>query len=479
MKKKLIILFSATFILSIGIAYQILSWQQRQVELNHEHQTTIIQDDIRERFKLLIESPLAIGIVSAEYFSSGQMDAKSYEQLANNIIHNFDEMLGLNVLDAEGRITKVYPIKDNISGLGKVSQNYEAFLTSAKNGETYWLSAPFKLYQGPIGFTFYIPIYVKGKLFGWVAPVISVDRFFRKFIRSEFLENYHLIVKDTATGESYFQTAPLPEENGKKINQLSAEIKGRKIDFISWQKASEPFSYAFPISFILGFFFATIITYSYILFEQKRFIRDQLSDIESLLKLTIQDASSSFHSIRGQLDLMRAGVATISLEKISKHFSYIETLMKQVEILQNMSSTVELNKRERTTLLPLFLELSTIWQEKLNEKKLLLNYDPEQLADARIAGNKWLICHSIFGNIIAKAIYTSPVGSDINIKCINEKGFHLITFDCQLDQRPPRDGVFSQGILIAQKVTQLHRGELIVDSKAKDKETVTVKLSAQ
>lgn len=478
MKKNLALFFCMCFLGVMTLTYLLLQWQKSQIDEQHNREVSIIQDDVRERFKLLVEAPLAIGIVSAEYFSSGKMDERSYQQLASNIVHNFDEMIGLNLLDAQGRITRVYPTKENQPGLGKVSQNYLSFSASAKRGEPYWLSAPFELYQGPDGFTFYIPIYVKGKLFGWVAPVISVDRFFSKFMKSEFLNTYHLIIQDKITGRPYFQSAPLPKEHLKDSHQLNSIIKGREINFISWRKSSLKLSHLWLLTVLISLIISGLLTYSVNLYQQRKFIRDQLADIETLLKLTIKDATASFQSIKGQIDLMRSGVAPFSLEKVGKHVSYIETLMKQIEILQNISSSVDISKQDRTTLLPLFLELSTVWNDKLKEKNLLLNYNPEELADARVVGNKWLICHSIFGNILAKAISLSPSGADIDIKCFHEEGFEKITIHSRIGVNSTAEKTLSQGMAIAQKMTALHQGELVIDSQLQDQEIVTVKLSA-
>lgn len=482
MNKKLITVFVISFLILTFSVHTILRWQESLVSREFEKEIHIIQADIEERFHLLIESPLAIGVVSAEYFASGQMDEKSYQQLANNILGNFDEMLGLNILNSEGKIVRIFPYRENLPSLGKVSQNYPFFLKSYQNQEPYWLSPPFKLFQGPEGFTFYIPIHRKGEFIGWVAPVISVDKFFKKFIKSEFLASYHLLVQDVETSRPYFQTSALPREDKNNIlREHTTIIKGRKIAFISWRKDPQEMTYGWSMSLLIGLILSLTIVYGFNLYKQRRFIKDQLSDVESLLKLTVQNTSSSFNIIQGQLDLMKIGAAPFSLDKIEKNVSYIATLLEQIKVLQNMAEAVDLKKQERTSLLPLFLELSELWNDKLREKRILLDYDPEVLADTRIQGNKWLLCHSVFGSILNHTIQSTPVNGQIKIRCSRKDNQQVISIDnfgMASTQNAWDEGNNSQTFDIVRKVVHLHQGELEIVGTPDLGTKIIVKLSA-
>ncbi len=176
---------------------------------------------------------------------------------------------------------------------------------------------------------------------------------------------------------------------------------------------------------------------------------------------------------------MQIGAAPISLDRITKHVNYIQTLLVQVKILQNIAESVDLTKEGRTALLPLFLELSEVWNEKLKEKDLLLHYDPEQLANIRVNGNKWLLCHSVFGNIIAHTIAHSVEGTNIDIEYTKDHSYHCVSFHNQKGVNTNSKLEFeTQGLNIVKKVVDLHKGKLQIEHRDSGEEIITVKLSA-
>src|SRR5690606_4658417 len=144
--------------------------------------------------------------------------------------------------------------------LGKKSQYYQEILKSTARGEKYWFSPPFKLYQGTNGFIFYIPLRNKGKLSGWIAPVISSNLLFKHFKESNFFNNYELVIKDKLSGNIYFETG-LPPKSGE-IREVSSPLWGREIIFQSWSKATSPkFSLPFSSRFIICFIVSFLSTF--------------------------------------------------------------------------------------------------------------------------------------------------------------------------------------------------------------------------
>ncbi|MFP5458736.1 MAG: hypothetical protein ACLGG7_08385, partial [Bacteriovoracia bacterium] len=149
--------------------------------------------------------------------------------IAEKIQATLPEVVGVNLLDASGRIVRIWPEEYNSSALGKVSQNIIPLTESLSRGEALWLSPPFRLFQGDQGFAYYQPLTQKGQQIGWLAVVVTSETFFKEFAKSEYGRNFHLMAIDEVTGEKYFQGKDAPIHTTALQQTGGIDEFGRKI----------------------------------------------------------------------------------------------------------------------------------------------------------------------------------------------------------------------------------------------------------
>ncbi|MGE3611272.1 MAG: hypothetical protein AB7I27_16890 [Bacteriovoracaceae bacterium] len=179
MLKKIIIVFVLSF-LPFYFGLKLLSNQiLSQEEKIYQDQSLFLHESIQDRFNIYLELPLSLGLIAADYLSTGDITSFNYQPFAQKILTVNEEILGLNILDINGQIIRVFPESTNSNALGKISQNIAALKLSYQKNEKFWFSSPFRLYQGKLGFIFYIPIIKNNKLNGWLAVVVSSENFYK------------------------------------------------------------------------------------------------------------------------------------------------------------------------------------------------------------------------------------------------------------------------------------------------------------
>lgn len=463
MRTKYITFFFIALSISTALFHIIFGYQHKQLIIKLEHDIQILHENASERFSLQISAHKAIALMAADMLDTVTPDSLQYNKFTEHILSEYNEILGLNVLNDKGVITKVAPERYNFQALGKVTQNFEALMDSLRNQEHYWLSAPFQLYQGPQGFSFYVPYYQGIKFSGWVAPVISIDLFFKKFIKNKYLDDYYLIIRDKITGREYFSTGSFPRQK-QNVFQDTVEIFGREIYFISWPKIPViPNKTQFLVSFLIALFVSTLSTLSFYFYNQRTKTRERFNYLSSILNLTIQDANNTLRTIHYQLHHAILGVPASRLDRILKHVSYVSSLVRQIEILGKLTSTINRKDFTKTPILPVLLELSELYNENFLEKKLLFNYDPEELSTVEVTGDKWLLTHSVFAHFLRLAINDAVMDSDINFKHTFEDGMLCFTISYTgkgFSEDFLKEGKTSKENYVAEKVIHLHQGHL-------------------
>lgn len=478
MNKRYAIFFLISFSFVSTLLQLLLSWQHNQLIQTHKSETKNLHSSIADRFSLLLDSHRAIGIVTSEYLANDKVDQAEYQKLASNILSNFDEIIGISILDSNGVIVRVSSTPNNQQALGKTTQSITELRKSILNSEPFWLSPPFQLYQGEMGFSFYVPFYKKAKLMGWVAPVISQEVFFNKFIKSDFLKNYHFIIKDNLTNRAYFTTAKLPKFR-KDIYENTLEVWGRKITFTSWPIQQVPNSKnQLLISFSIALIISCLTTFSLWLFDQKIRTKKHLESLGSLLRLTVQDTNQSLLSIHNQLNQLKLAASSVQLDRVIRHVNYISTLLRQIDVLQKLSGEVNTSEFVKTPVLPMILELTELFNEDLNEKKLVFDFDPQELSRIEVLADTWLLCHSVFAHFIKLAIKLATPETDIRLKHYRENNYRCFAiqfigpdFSDDLIQGKMHD----EGSFVADKVIEIHQGKLYF-SNTQTGGMVTIKL---
>lgn len=464
MNKKYISFFFIILSLSTAIMHIIFSKQHQQLTHKLESEMETLHENISDRFNLLISTHRAIGLMASEMLETVKPDSPEYNKLTEHVLSHYHEILGLNILNEKGVIIKVAPERYNFQALGKVTQNYQALNESMLKLEPYWLSAPFSLYQGPDGFSFYVPFYVDGKFSGWVAPIISVDLFFKKFMRSKYLEDYQLVIHDGLTKRNYFATSPVPEGQ-TNLYQATINIYGRDITFISWPKNPvESNQMQFAVSFLIALFVSALSTLSFYFYNQRAKTKERFHYIHSILNLTIQDTNHTLRTIHYQLQQAILGGTTARMDRILKHISYVSSLVRQIEVLGKLTGSVDRKEFTKTPILPVLLELSELYNDHFVEKRLLFNYDPEELSKVEVMADKWLLTHSVFAHFLRQAINDAVPESDINFKhqVKDEMNcFSIIYTGKGFSEDFLKQKMSGKENYVAEKVIHLHHGTLI------------------
>lgn len=438
-------------------------------------QAQVIQNDVHERLRLYFNGTLGARILASTFWEQDSVNDAEYSKLAEALVTEFPQIYGVNQVDPSGFISRVYPENRNRQAKGRISQNIQHLKESLSRREKFWLSPPFDLYQGSRGFVCYVPLKKNGKHLGWLAVVISTDRFHDDFTKNEFGRTFNVDIIDNKTGQHYVSGPRFSDQHSEELLfQNTLTLFGREVLVKVWPKESlgpQPFPWLVPIA--LALLVSLLSTNAFNWWTQREVARQSLADLNHLLRLTIHDAAASLTSIKGYLEIMKNDATLVPVERLSRHVGFIVDLLDQIKLVRHLSTSNEGWKKERLPLLTLVLDVSEVMSERLRSKDILLNYDPEELAQSQMTLNRGLFAHSVLGNILGHAILFSPRGGTIKLTHREVDGMHEVEVSDQGAGMPelnlrqlkekklsPTDSSF--GLLIAQQVTELHGGELQV-----------------
>ena len=455
MYKKISFIFFVSFLVS----YLLLESYFRSLDANDaafdDRQTTIIHEYIKERFKSLLTIPLSLGVMGADHFSTGDLLTKDYGNNTQQLLDINKALLSFTIMDESGRIVRVYPLEGNSNALGKVTQNFGNIKASATRGEEYWFSNPFKLYQMQTGFAIYVPIMEKGKLKGWFTPVISSRQFFESFKLTEFLKSYHLVIKDSDTGLSYFETS-LSQNPEVKVYKTENLVLGKKLTFLVWSKNHRWINHLqWYWKLLIALFIAFTAAVIGKLIELRKLSRKQLDDISVLLSLTSKEALSSLVDLHGD--------GTSSDQQ--KNISYITNLIEQIDLLQTMAQSNESPLDESIKFLALIENQLAHFHEVIEKKKIKVKFNYDSMSKVFIRANKWLLQNSVVSNILSHSVIYAYPGSDILIETKSSEETHFITFHTQKIFPEGPDGSalkIDRRLEVAKRLLRIYQGEMYI-----------------
>lgn len=454
MNKKLLLIFPVSLLVTFLLISQTFNWINREEEAMDADQTEIIQEHVKDRFNLFLKLPLSLGYLGSNYFSTNSLVVDD-SPFARNLLTLNKDILGLNLVNAEGIIVDVFPPTANQNAKGKKTQNFMFLKSSLERNERFWLSPPFTLFQGQQGFVFYVPIIDhKGHHKGWFAPVISTSMFDTEFKLEEFLKTYDLIIRDVGTGIPYFATGVGPEKKQKSYERKST-LFNRELEFLSWRK--DPKSHLNPrweIILLAALVPAFFITFMMNLYYQRRSARHQLKDISLLLGLTSKEALAKLVDLQNEFYKIGA----------TENISFVTNLIEQIELLQTIAYTGEEMTVTTESLLPLLEnELSNL-NEIIEKKNLHVTFNQNSFKDVNIEVNNWLFQNCVLNNILTHSIIHSEVGTTLNIDCKKEDDKAFITFHTQMVMSGPDMSVTNvdRRMEVAKRALSIYKGELFL-----------------
>jgi hypothetical protein len=444
----------STFLVSLGIfflLFQFLFQKFRDIDdRRDERRTAILIENTTDRFKEFLRLPLSVGIIGADYLSDKNLTNVNYDFLFKQVLFENKDILGINLIDLEGKIIKVIPEEKNQHTLGKITQNIKALRKSSEKGDLYWLSAPFDLFQGEKGFVIYAPIRNKGEVKGWIASVMSTKLFAEKFSARQFFKDYDLIVKDQESGNAYLASGIAPEDKSRVYESYSV-LHGRPLIFESWRKDDAiPYPFSWEWSLILSVMLALLASYTVKLYYQKKKASSQLEDISTLLGLTAKEAINNLISEQ-----------TKKFPKDEDHISYLSNLVEQIDLLQTMSETGSGPLLETYTFLPLLKKPLDNLEPVIRRKDLHLIIKEDQLNSVKIHTNLCLFQNSVVANILAHCFVFAAPGSNIRIETAPDESKNYIIFHSEkLVENIDSPVAFDRRMDVAKKVLQIYEGEL-------------------
>lgn len=482
MKRKLSIFFALSLVPVYLLGLVVSQKLTKNYNEYLEKQVSIIQDLVVERFNLYLNTSNVIAVYAAEQFSNKDKIDQTYLHLGTTIIKRFDEILGFNLLDSKGRIIKVFPEPLNKGALKKVSQNYPYFLASTLKKEPYWFSPPFDLFQGEEGFSFYVPFYHKQEIGGWIAPVVSSKVFFEKFNLKNLLKTYHLVIKDQASQRSYFSSASIPDDK-EILNIHPFSIFGRTIEFTTWPNEKK-FYYNLPWyqCLLLSIILSSFLTYTYSLYLLRQEARKQLTKINALIAFTSQETSMSLASIYNELNLMGKETGYVSTDKMIKYVSYISTLLDQITISKKFFNPLAQPEFNYYSISPLLDEQIELLQNKLSAKGLRIVVDGPSEVEHQVWSNKWLLSHSILGNVLRAIQYYAKPESTIRATFYEEEKSYFLSFNIELDEKNTDElhqEIMDRCLSIAAEVARLSKGEIETYERPQGSKTITIKFEKE
>ena len=451
MNRKVILFFLAAMIVS-AVA---LNWLfQRRLKLredNHLQKVQVLHDSVMEKFQLTMDAPLSVGAITAKYLTNNKIDQNAYHKLAASILSEHPEIIGINLVDPDGRIFLVHPEDRNSYALGRITQNISFLKASFAKDEKFWLSPPFELFQTELGFAFYIPMIKNNRLIGWAAPVMSYQKFFEKFKISRYLNKYHLVIEDIESKKNFFSSSPLPQNTNLLIKNEGL-LFGRKINFFSWQiTPSITYKPNKWITLLISFIISAFATYAFRMKSLRRKERSQLTKINALLDSTAHEASSALNIFQRQLKASDND-NWVEREKVANYIFYVCNLLDQLSITSKLCQSSYDPQVKPVGVLELLQEQIALFQNINQEKAIIIKVDHSDFANFKVSANRWLLSHSVFGNILRTLIIKAPEHTEIQISVFKDGDFHIISFHCTIDEKKTsgqHDEIIDRGLEIA------------------------------
>ena len=309
-----------------------------------------------------------------------------------------------------------------------------------------------------------MPIIKENELIGWIAPVVSVKTFFKSLKEKPALNELHIIIQDVESKKNYLNTNQYLEIPHRAL-WTRQEIKGRKIAIISWPKSRFMNMDAWPFSLSFSFFISLFFTYFYILFERQSKVSMAGSEIDSLIKFSLREASNGGMFIQHQLELLQSAPEFTSIDRIKLLAKFNTTLLTQISVLKKILNEEESKNLSKIQLIPFMSSLPDLLRDILSEKELHLTIHPGEAAGCEFMANEWLISNTVFDALLAHAITFASPESTIGIENKIEKDFVKIMIkneNVSQDYSTVEDSSLERSMLVVKKVLKLMHGDLTV-----------------
>lgn len=457
MRARLIVFLSA-----FVAAYLPLSFIYDHLHQRREHfivtEFDSIQAQIELRFRLYNRSAVVLSKLATQFWQQPNVSPEEFATIGETVLSINPEAIGANFIAPDGRITQIYPVEENSRALGKTSQNISALQSARQNNMPIWLSPPFELFQGEPGFVYYFALQRGDKFQGWYGIVISQRRFLEQFLANQQFDNFHVDLRDSSTGKSYIQTAPLPSAT-KYVRTTQFEALGRSITLQSWPKDAFILSTILPLVTSVALVIAVLVTLAAHFYLHRRQIQRHQTQLNALLDHVIQDTAESLRSIKGHVELMKSDPRLVPLDRMNMHLGFVVELVEQIKVMRGLTELQDKWAKQRQHLLPLILETIEILSDRLQNRGLLIDYSPEELAVVQTNLNQRLFVHAAMANTLGVYLRVAPSGSTVGLSVMRTESTTRLRMSCSAEiGKLERSDELS--LNIADKVMKLQGGSV-------------------
>lgn len=449
MSKKSLTVFISIFALSYLLLSGLFRVLENRQSSQNEKEIRLIHESIKDRFKIFLASPLTISLVGAQYFAKGKLEVVDYGIFSEDVLTHNREILGLTVINADGKIVRVFPERTNRNTLGKTTQHIKTLKASFEKKEKYWLSHPFELYQGQRGFAFYTPILEDGELKGWFASIISSKEFFDHFRLAEYLKSFELVIRDQLTDEAYFASA---SDQGITAHVSKATIENRDLVFKYWAKSSTVMALIpWYVSLLFCLLIAALASMINHQMELRKLSRLQLGDIRSVLRMTAKEAVTKLVDLR------------TDKKQDQKELTYLSNLVEQIDLLQTMSNPETELETENYELLPLVESELSDMQEVIEKKRIKVLFDSTAMRTLNVVVNERLVQSGVIHHVLIHLLVFIREHSTLEILHQEKQQSYELVFHA-LEVTGPEAFQTDRRFEVAKKVMHICGGELSLEN---------------
>lgn len=459
MKKTFRFYSVAVFISTFFFVYFLLHFFVKNINATYKeetrNQTEIILSNVSSRLKNFMDLPLMLGKMGSEHFQNNDMTQENLDDLCEGILKTNRGILGLNLIDKNGKIIAVYPISKNYKALGKKSQHIANLKESDEKKELFWFSQPFELYQRGDGFGLYVPIKKEQQLRGWFTVIMNTQNFIAEFNIDKLMKHYEINIIDTKSNLPLLQTSASISRS-KNLRMFNEIVHGRNLNYVIWpkKKFKAPLQQTGIILISLVLALAALLISSLIRFKKETLYK--FNEMKVILKLTHREAMEKLIDLQSEFYKLGA----------TENIRYIHQMIEQLDIFQNsIYSQVNMSDENEEIIETLRVELKE-HSHFIKKKSLKLNLEILKGQKVFFRTNKWLFRNSVVSNIITHTVLLAVPGTSLSVSVNTVTDKCVLIFRVQQTLIYGFDGEvqdFNKHLEVARKVMHFYGGEITSD----------------
>jgi signal transduction histidine kinase len=392
--------------------------------LYKEKKTKQVADIIAKNLEIEIQNRIAIlGVIGKK---PTLFNDRSFESLADSLIHEYPGFYAINFVNPSGVIQKIFPQQANKEALNKNLLNridVQNYLIEARASRTSKMSHKLMTFQGVPAFTLYTPLYdSQDQFLGWLNAVVDFDNWLIRFLQNEKLSHTRVLVSwnhphSETIDQGPKDTSELYAYNYALLNQqIKIEIGFSPQDIDLAQSRH----YRLMIAVCIAILLITLI-----LAVSLNASRLRLLKLNSDLTLKNNLLSSLTHDISSPLCSLNLNLTNVLTHEKPLTLTHRERILRALNTIGEMLSSAKLLHAQTLGLSKLTLQPVDL--NELIEKTLLKVADLAEGKNIRfdlqlpklnssVMAEPITLSNNVLLNILTNAIKFSPKSGIIHIQ---------------------------------------------------------------